>query len=67
VAQVEAATADWAEWFNRSRLHSSIGYATPMEYEKAWAQASNDIQHELDLQLEGDHADLGTPAVNAAV
>jgi hypothetical protein len=23
----------WVHWFNHNRLHSSIGYATPLEHE----------------------------------
>lgn len=31
--QVETAAAEWATWFNRERLHSSIGHRPPVEYE----------------------------------
>jgi len=30
---VELATAEWVEWFNTTRLHSSIGNIPPQEYE----------------------------------
>lgn len=30
---VETATAEWVHWFNHQRLHSSIGYQSPIEYE----------------------------------
>jgi putative transposase len=30
---VETATAGWVDWFNYRRLHSSIGYQPPVEYE----------------------------------
>lgn len=33
LAEVELATAEWAEWFNTTRLHSSIGTIPPDEYE----------------------------------
>jgi putative transposase len=36
VAQLELATADWVQWFNTARLHSSIGYNTPIEIETAY-------------------------------
>jgi putative transposase len=30
---VERAVASWVHWYNHSRLHSSIGYLPPVEYE----------------------------------
>jgi putative transposase len=35
IADVEYATAGWVDWYNNRRLHSSLGYATPAEYETA--------------------------------
>ena len=35
LADVEFATAGWVDWFNTRRLHSSLGYATPAEFEQA--------------------------------
>ena len=34
VDQVEAATADWVQWFNTERIHSSIDDLTPIELEQ---------------------------------
>jgi transposase InsO family protein len=34
-ADVEYATAGWVDWYNNRRLHSSLGYLTPIEYEQA--------------------------------
>lgn len=34
--QLELATAHWVEWYNRRRLHSSIGDLPPAEYEAAY-------------------------------
>lgn len=35
IAEVEFATSGWVEWYNNRRLHSSLGYLTPSEYEQA--------------------------------
>jgi transposase InsO family protein len=32
----QLATADWVDWFNTSRLHSSLDYLTPVEFEAAY-------------------------------
>jgi len=41
LADVEYATACWVDWYNNQRLHSSLGYATPAEYEAAHYAALN--------------------------
>jgi putative transposase len=33
---VELATCSWVDWFNTHRLHSALGYQTPMEYETGY-------------------------------
>ncbi len=35
IADVEFATAGWVDWYNTRRLHSSLGYVPPAEYEQA--------------------------------
>ncbi|WP_341361322.1 IS3 family transposase [Georgenia sp. M64] len=35
ISDVEFATAGWVEWYNSRRLHSSLGYLAPIEYEQA--------------------------------
>jgi transposase InsO family protein len=35
MADVEYATAGWVDWYNNRRLHSSLDYLTPVEYETA--------------------------------
>jgi len=36
VDELELATLSWVHWFNENRLHSSIGYLTPIEYEQQY-------------------------------
>lgn len=35
IRDVEFATAGWVDWYNTRRLHSSLGYVPPAEYEQA--------------------------------
>jgi transposase InsO family protein len=36
---VEFATLEWVDWFDRRRLFGPIGYVSPMDFEKAYYQA----------------------------
>jgi transposase InsO family protein len=36
--EVERETADWVRWFNADRLHSSIDYLSPIEYETRYRE-----------------------------
>ena len=35
IADIEFATAGWVDWYNQRRLHSSLDYMTPAEFEAA--------------------------------
>jgi len=41
IADVEWATAGWVDWWNNRRLHSSLAYQSPEEYEQAHYAALN--------------------------
>lgn len=36
--EVMSETAAWVSWYNSSRLHSSLGYTTPLEAHQSYAQ-----------------------------
>ena len=40
-AEVERETASWVHWYNTTRLHSSIGYLPPTEYEQHYRDNLN--------------------------
>jgi len=45
IAEVEYATAVWVDWYNIRRLHSSLGYVPPAEFEQAhYATLSRESQ-----------------------
>ncbi|MBE0441179.1 IS3 family transposase, partial [Psychrobacter sp. FME13] len=33
---VELATLEWVDWFNKTRIHSTIGYVSPFEFERRY-------------------------------
>lgn len=35
-AEARQAIFEWMGWYNNHRLHSSLGYVPPCEYEKVW-------------------------------
>ena len=36
VNDVELATLEWVDWFNKVCLHSTIGYVSPFKFEKRY-------------------------------
>ena len=36
VSDVELATLEWVYWFNKTRIHSTIGYVSPFEFERLY-------------------------------
>ena len=37
--QAREAILDWMALYNHTRLHSSLGYLSPMQYEQRWMAA----------------------------
>ncbi|MCD2189318.1 integrase core domain-containing protein, partial [Actinomycetospora sp. SF1] len=37
--EVERETAEWVRWYNYERLHSSVGYLPPVEWEAHYTAA----------------------------
>ncbi len=35
LSDIECATASWVDWYNTRRLHSSLSYTTPTDFETA--------------------------------
>jgi len=33
---------DWIGFYNHSRLHSTLGYVSPMQFEQRWLAAQHD-------------------------
>jgi putative transposase len=54
IDELELATLSWVHWFNQNRLHSSIDYLTPIEYEQQYYREMNPQQQPL----------LGEPALH---
>jgi putative transposase len=42
--QVELATLEWVDWWNRRRLHGAIGDVPPAEYEDAYYHANREAE-----------------------
>ena len=51
VDELELATLSWVHWFNENRLHSSIGYQTPLEAEQAYYRHNQPRQQPLSGEL----------------
>ncbi|MHB0927558.1 MAG: integrase core domain-containing protein, partial [Candidatus Nanopelagicales bacterium] len=40
ISDVEWAVLVWVDWFNTTRLHSALGYVTPLEYEATYHRSN---------------------------
>ena len=48
---LELATLSWVDWFNHTRIHSSLGYRTPAEVEDEHYRHNHADEHQLPAQL----------------
>ena len=51
VDELELATLNWVHWFNETRLHSSLGYIPPNEYEARFHRTTDALQQPLSGEL----------------
>ena len=45
------ATLNWVHWFNNNRLHSSLGYVPPIEFEEQYYRQNDPQQQPLPGEL----------------
>jgi putative transposase len=61
IDDLELATMDWVHWFNETRLHSSIGYVPPVEFEARWREANTSATLSGSESLCIDEGEVITP------
>jgi putative transposase len=61
IAAVEAATGQWAGWYNEKRLMGPIGNRPPAEYEQAWRDGALDLEQEGGDEEGGGHGRRSLP------
>jgi len=42
IRQAKDAVLDWLLWYNRKRMHSTLKYVSPVEFEHGWKDALNE-------------------------
>lgn len=47
IDDIEFATMEWVDWFNTRRLHSTLGYITPDEFEAIYYAQPSTLQPEM--------------------
>ena len=48
---LELATLGWVDWFNHTRIHSSLGYRTPAQIEAEYYRHINAVEQPLPAEL----------------
>jgi putative transposase len=69
-SQLELAVVEYVGWFNSGRLHSSLGYHTPIEVEQAWNASHPGGLSEPDalitLSADGEYDPSGSSPISCA-
>ncbi|MCJ0907476.1 integrase core domain-containing protein [Rhodococcus sp. ARC_M6] len=47
IYDIEFATMEWVDWFNTRRLHSTLDYVTPDEFEAVYYSQLSILQLEM--------------------
>ncbi|HRO78753.1 MAG TPA: integrase core domain-containing protein, partial [Acinetobacter towneri] len=43
LADVQLATLNWVDWFNKERVHSALGYVPPFDFEAMYYDKINPL------------------------
>ena len=43
LADVQLATLNWVDWFNKKRVHGALGYVSPFEFEAMYYDKINPL------------------------
>ncbi|MDU7366812.1 MAG: integrase core domain-containing protein, partial [Acinetobacter baumannii] len=43
LADVQLATLNWVDWFNKKRVHSALGYVSPFDFETKYYDKINPL------------------------
>jgi putative transposase len=43
IRQAKDETIAWLLWYNQTRMHSTLGYVSPVQFEKGWKEAATKI------------------------
>ena len=38
IREAKDAVLEWLRWYNRNRMHSTLDYSSPIEYEQRWSE-----------------------------
>jgi transposase InsO family protein len=43
IRQAKDETIDWLLWYNQTRMHSTLGYVSPIQFEQQWHRTTQAI------------------------
>jgi hypothetical protein len=50
IREAKDAVLEWLRWYDRSRMHSTLDYSSPAEYEQRWTEKQTQAAHEFQRQ-----------------